>query len=340
MTRADGHETHFADDTNSRRLSRAVTREAPGAEMLGNLTATPRCHRSVSLQRPRSSTLATARQTVFLAGALALGGLTCACIDRNNVHRIPAMHGLLADAVTGKPIQGMKVTRWLLRQSGFGPGGSDDALIEGSVVSVTTDASGRFEFPSWRGYLRGIDRLEWCAFKSGYMPATGWFRHVGNDSGLPGYNGLDDDPWVKARFTEVSDGLAMDLQVFPPTLDGVTFRAFDGHLGKWVSYVPKPGEQDPWAEYFHRLRVMTMDRLLRKEEAVTEAAEYLANHEVTDGMLDSLSDMVCSMEAGHDRKVMVQRIISFCQTHGAASACQDVGPRYVIEVLSREGATR
>ena len=94
--------------------------------------------------------------------------LNCACIDRNHLHRVPAIRGRAVDALTGKPIVGLTLARWFEHNVGLGPGGSEDQQVEGSVVTVTSDADGRFEFPGGHS-LWGIERLEWYAYKRGYM---------------------------------------------------------------------------------------------------------------------------------------------------------------------------
>lgn len=299
-----------------------------GVDMRGKLTTKPRRNRGSAPERRRPPSLATARMTVSLATALALGGLTSACIDRNTVHLVPAIHGHVVDALTGKPIQGMQVARWFERQSGFGPGGSDDARVDDSFITATTDADGRFEFLRWRGFVRGIDRLEWFAYKPGYMPAKGWYRHIGADPNRPQHATIPwPDPWVDAKFVGVSNGLVMELKVFPPTLDGVAFQTFDGSLGKLVPSAPQPAEQDPWAEYFHRLNVGTRDSLLPAEEFVKEAVAYLEKHEVTEAMLPPLAELTDRINShlepdlARARCTILRSIVRYCRSSSQSKWC-------------------
>ncbi len=281
--------------------------------------------------------------TTTVLTLFALVGLTGACIDRNHVHSIPSIHGRVVDAATKKPIAGMTLVRRLIRQEGLGPGGSDATLVRGSVVTVTSDDRGRFELPQWRGLVRGVDRLEWAAFKSGYMPGRGWFRSTQEDPRHPGYDGRESDPWVAVRFQEVAQGLEMTLEVSRPTLDGIVFRSFDGH--RWVPMTPAPGERDPWAEYFRRLNVFVIDSLIQDRVVVFEAAAFLEHHTLSEGMLDPLADITDSTRRVNDpevqdaRRRVLQVIADVCTAARPPTACQTIPLRDAVNSYQEEFGT-
>ena len=253
--------------------------------------------------------------------------LNCACIDRNHLHRVPAIRGRAVDALTGKPIVGLTLARWFEHNVGLGPGGSEDQQVEGSVVTVTSDADGRFEFPGGHS-LWGIERLEWYAYKRGYMPAGGWYRHLGDDPKDPGHATTPwPDPWVDARFAKAPGGVVMDLRVFPPTLDGVTFKAYNPTLNKLMPYTPEPADTDPWAEYLHRLDIMTQYRRIPVEEFVEEAAGYVAGNEITEEVVVQFDSLLpsgpCETDYCADPRIrqLAKAVVEYCQRTPTSPYC-------------------
>ncbi len=288
-------------------------------------------HRGANVRRrhPRSGIHTSSSTVAWLVPVLMSAALACACVDRNHVYSIPRVHGRVVDAATKKPIAGMTIVRRLMRERGLGPGGSEDWLVTGSRITVTSDSDGRFELPGWRSLMFGIDRLDWFAFKSGYMPGKGWFRRPENDPQHPGYDGAGSDPWVRVRFVKASGTLEMNLQVSRPTLEGIVFRYFDGH--RWRPYTPRPGDTDPWAEYFNRLRILAAETALPSELVVFEASRFASQHALSEGMLFPLDDVLERTRQTDDpvlrtaRDRVLRGISEACMTTPRLKPCQTVG---------------
>ncbi len=213
-----------------------------------------------------------------LIALAAVGFLTGACLDActqmNTIRRVPAIHGRVVDMATGQPLAGVRVTRWFERDMIVGPGGSDTYRVKGSLRTVTSDATGHFEFPSWYGIGRGINAVQWTEFKPGW--AAGWGHLV-----------LANPPrFGVARRNSTYESVQTETRRNGSALTAtLTLHRVDS---------PTVAEDHFWA-----LRILVEGRVIPEEEFVKEAVAYVGPHEVSPDVLDEIS-MVESRLGGHD----------------------------------------
>jgi len=221
----------------------------------------------------RADKLARARRWCLFIAFVALAVWYASCWDR-----IPTIEGRVVDAQTGRPIAGVLVMRHLYQPPPFEPfEGSTEQSMRGSYAQATSDASGRFSLPGMWGY-RAV-AMAWVLWSPGYMPGRGCYKHASWEryGGCPGGMGFYGvvDPWVLTTFTENGRQIGMDIALYPPTLEGVTFYGWDAATRGQKPYTPKPGSVDPWGEYFRRLNVLVDSHLLDAEVFDGEAVGYV-----------------------------------------------------------------
>jgi hypothetical protein len=247
---------------------------------------------------------------------------------------LPVVQGKVLDAKTGQPIAGAVVERRLFRESP--PDLADShtgTYVRDSFTKVTTDEQGRFELPAAR--VRELSGMAWFVFKPGWMPGFGCYQEEGWSSGsCGGSEAITPDPYVKSSLVRHPDRIEMEVSVFPPTLEGVTFLTFDPRVGK---FVPRPPDSrdDPWASYFQRLNTALQQRYLKIEEFAKEAKGYLGKQQLTEGMVDPLAELADRLPYGPEYDFFANAVISYCKATPGSSVCRHVGPRSLAVQYSR-----
>ena len=263
----------------------------------------------------------------LLLPAMALLTVGCA-------RSLPVVQGKVLDAKTGQPIAGAVVERRLFRESP--PDLADShtgTYVRDSFTKVTTDEQGRFELPAAR--VRELSGMAWFVFKPGWMPGFGCYQEEGWSSGsCGGSEAITPDPYVKSSLVRHPDRIEMEVSVFPPTLEGVTFLTFDPRVGK---FVPRPPDSrdDPWASYFQRLNTALQQRYLKIEEFAKEAKGYLGKQQLTEGMVDPLAELADRLPYGPEYDFFANAVISYCKATPGSSVCRHVGPRSLAVQYSR-----
>jgi hypothetical protein len=264
----------------------------------------------------------------------------------------PCVYGRIVDAATGKPIPNALVMRRIHRR---GP----PSLAESGITvaepfsSWKTHAgqSGRFFLPGWVSLfpfgISGTSGMTWVVYHPGWMPGreciSKGFTGPGGCGGEGGF--ITPEPWVLAK-TEHHFGLTrLELRVYPPTLEGVTFRAHTG-TGEVVR-IDTPPDADPWGEYFRRLNVLVQYRNLRVEEFAKEATAYVERGlPLSDRIASQFLELVGApimerpISRDHDRKVLLLRkaILDYCNQTPTSAFCRRcaVGIGYIREFFQNE----
>jgi hypothetical protein len=252
----------------------------------------------------------------------------------------PCVYGRVVDATTGKPVAGALVMRTISRK------GPPSLAESGSITSepfsffrIKTRRDGRFLLPGWVSLIpigiAGTSGIAWVVYHPGLMPGRGCvFEGFAYPSGCGGEGSFSSpDPWVLDSEVRHADWVHLEVRLYPPTLEGVTFRAHTG-TGKVVP-VETPANADPWGEYFRRLNVLVQVRYLRIDEFAKEAKVFLGQHQVTEGMIDPLAELADRLPFGSDYELFANAVISFCNANPATSACSHVGPRALAVQYSR-----
>ncbi len=196
-----------------------------------------------------------------LIALAAVGFLTGACLDActqmNTIRRVPAIHGRVVDMETGQPVPGVQVTRWFEREMIVGPGGSDTHRVKGSLRTVTSDATGSFEFPVWYGLGRGISSIEWTEYKPGWVAAWGNLSLAATPPAFLVARMKGDHNFVQIDTQRAGWALAVTMKL----------HRVD---------TPTAAEDNFWA-----LRILLERRAISEEDFVKEAISYSKSHEVT-----------------------------------------------------------
>ncbi len=148
-----------------------------------------------------------------------------------------------------------------------GPGGSDTYRVKGSLRTVTSDAAGRFDFPSWYAIGRGIKAVQWTEFKPGW--AAGWGHLV--LANPPRFDVARRSNTYESVQTETRrNGSALTVTL--------TLHRVDS---------PAVAEDHFWA-----MRILVDDGSVQLEEALCgRHTSYLTQHKVTEDMLLPLADL-------------------------------------------------
>ena len=235
---------------------------------------------------------------------------------------MPETHGQIMDAQTGKPIAGAWVGRQL-----YGPPPFDlvdtrtERPIKGGWAETRCDADGRFVLPAMRA--RGMVAMAWTIWAPGYMPGAGCYRRKGWFQGSCSGHGdfrFPADPWVLTTFTNTAGHVQMDTRLFPPTLEGVTFLRWDVTYTHLERYSPKPGEEDPWGEYFRRLT--SIPGWLPDRSPIDEVVAYLrSGGKVTAVMLSALADFSDHQLNKEERCLILRAMEGFCHANPKTKEC-------------------
>jgi hypothetical protein len=257
----------------------------------------------------------------------------------------PCVYGLVLDASTGQPIAGAKVLRTISR---MGP----PSLAESGTVNAEpfsswrthTGKGGRFFLPGFVSLvpigIAGTSGITWVVYRPGLMPAEGCLsKGFASDAGCGVGSGFKSpDPWVLHKAVRHLGAFHLEVKTFPPTLQGVTFRAFTDK-GAIVPVSP-PADADPWGEYFRRLKLLTQFRYLSVESFVEDAATFASHHELTLAVRNELAQVRGSLgyalgNGTYYKPELALRLLAlaekYCLEHQAAPGCD-------MNVLSRDKA--
>jgi hypothetical protein len=201
--------------------------------------------------------------------------LTVGCI-----RTLPPVQGTVLDARTGHPLEGVIVERQLFEKGPLDLAESHTGeMVPGGNLKVTTDENGRFVLPE--AHVRSLSGMAWFVYKPGWMPGFGCYQEPGwSDGSCGGFPEIVPDPYVRSSLTRHSDRVEMKVELFPPSLEGVTLLMFDPSVGKFVPRPPNAND-DPWGSYFSRLNQATQFRYLAPEIFADEATEYARDHHLT-----------------------------------------------------------
>ncbi len=266
----------------------------------------------------------------------------------------PCVYGRVIDARSGRPVAGAEVMRRIYRK---GP----PSLAETGTVfpepfsawTTRTDGQGRFFLPGWVSLLptgiAGLSGLTWVVYRPGVMPARGcvsqcFLNPEGCSSEGPFWS---PDPWEQHTVSLYPGLIHLVVDTYPPTLEGVTFRAFNAY-GREVVVSP-PTDADPWGEHFRRLEGLRIDGYLDRADVLTQACAYLdSRRPMTDTIATTFLAWVGAPVSGYpvpqDREPHVLKIrgalADFCQGRSGAKFCRtySVGIGYIRESL-HEGAS-
>ncbi len=261
---------------------------------------------------------------------------------------LPEFHGRVVDARTGAPIAGAIIKRRLYQAGPISIGdGSRPLGVEGSEVVTHSNADGRFVLPSFGA--RTYTGMGWLVYRPGWMPIYGCYSEEGwAFGGCSGFGAPGNDPWTSATFSKSGDVVTFEVRVFPPTLEGVTFRSYNVYTKEWVTYTPTPEESDPWGNYFERLRDLTTLRCLERHLVLTEGVSFLmARHAMTDRVAVVFFEMTGApikerpTRRDQDPEVVQLRgaLVRYCDEAPTNAFCSRyaVGLNYIRDFL-REGA--
>jgi hypothetical protein len=253
---------------------------------------------------------------------------------------IPRIEGRVVDARTGAPLAGAMVKRQF-----FQPGPQDlvdtraPRGVEGSYLELVTDADGRFGLPAF-SHIGPLTGMSWVIYKAGYMPGKGCYGGGYMEGGCSGLNAPSPAvyPWVERTFHQVEERIEMEVRMLPPTLEGVHLEAYDPLKRGSVPLTPKPGEIDPWGEYFKQLNLLVQDHYLDVEEFVKEAAGYVERHTLTEGVAAEVGSLLpsgpCDTPYCRDPRIrlVAQEVVEYCDRTPDSAYCQ---PRrlFLIERL-------
>src|SRR5437879_13266059 len=100
--------------------------------------------------------------TLPILGALLLGLLLSACHSLTFFYSAEAIEGLVVDAETSKPLEGViAVGHWRLN-GGF-EGGTPIGELQ--ILEAVTDPNGRYSFPAWGPTFASAGYLDECSPK-------------------------------------------------------------------------------------------------------------------------------------------------------------------------------
>jgi len=155
------------------------------------------CNGPTSMNRLLAGTL--------ISGTALLGLPLSACHSLTFFYSAEAIEGLVVDAQTGTPLEGViAVAHWQLN-GGF-EGGTP--VKELQILETVTDRTGRYSFPAWG------PRFALTGYLEEYAPSILFFK--------PGYKflGVSNDHWYPGMDTSKSDwsGRTVKLEPFKGTL--------------------------------------------------------------------------------------------------------------------------
>jgi hypothetical protein len=257
--------------------------------------------------RPGRSRAETLRSN--LSGAIALWLvpvlMACSsCCSQNDIHEIPAIRGRVVEAKTNRPIVGAHLARWFEQEDGcLAPGGSDVHRVAGSLLVVTSDQSGFFEWPAWASLMNPIRSMNWYVYQAGWVAEDGWLSHP--RPGLQGYafSMHRAEPWVRVDSHPAGSRLAFTITMQPTDSAAA------------------------WEAHFQTLLSLTRYGDLEIRYFANEAAAYSTRHELTAEMLMPLANLAASIRSGgtgiptDQRCEVLQAIHHFCQSSSATPTC-------------------
>jgi len=243
-----------------------------------------------------------------LIALAAVGFLTGACLDActqmNTIRRVPAIHGRMVDMETGQPIPGVQVTRWFEREMIVGPGGSDTYRVKASLRTVTSNATGSFEFPVWYGLGRGISSIEWTEYKPGWVAAWGNLSRV-----------TTSPTFLVAQMKGDRNSVQIDTQRAGWAL-AVTLK---------LHRVDTPRAAE---DHFSALRILLKDRVIQEEDSVKETVAYVEKHDLTEEMLPDIATLLpsgpCTTPYCRDPRIrmLARRLVEYCDLTPASPYCK------------------
>jgi len=257
-------------------------------------------------------------------------GVILLIIEWRGWREMPEVRGLVLDAQTGLPLAGALVERQL-----YGPPPFDlvdtrtELAIERGWTETYSDASGRFVLPGMRAHR--LVAMAWLVWAPGYMPGAGCYSQKGWYRGsCPHMTGfcVPSDPWVQEVLTPKDTYIEMEIRLFPPTLEGVTFLQWKPDYTGLEPYTPRVGEEDPWGEYFHRL--MSLPGWLSPRTAAKEFVRFVnSGRTMTPGMVSPLSSLVLRTpaegmpeELSSARCLILQCLQAHCTSADADDSCK------------------
>jgi hypothetical protein len=215
--------------------------------------------------------------------------LTVGCI-----RTLPPVQGTVLDARTGRPLAGAIVERRLFEKGPLDLAESHTGeIVPGGSLKVATGENGRFVLPE--AHVRSLSGMAWFAYKPGWMPGFGCYQEHGwSDGSCGGFPEIVPDPYVRSSLTRHSDRVEMKVELFHPSLEGVTLLTFDPRVGKFVPRPPDAND-DPWGSYFSRLNLAVQHRYLGPEDFVTEVEHYATGHPLSWAILASAARVRSSL---------------------------------------------
>ncbi len=244
---------------------------------------------------------------------------------------LPEFHGRVVDARTGAPIAGAIVKRRLYEAGPISIGdGSRPLGVEGGEVVTHSNADGRFVLPSFGA--RRYTGMGWLVYKPGWMPIYGCYAEEGwAFGGCSGFGAPGNDPWASATFSKSGDVVTFEVRVFPPTLEGVTFRSYNVYTKEWVTYTPTPEDKDPWIHYLRRLRILCELLWLPIEDFVSEALVAEKQALPTPQFLDEIAKVQGTLGGYHEDQpcykaslavTLLDLLDRVCSSHPGWRACE------------------
>jgi len=273
------------------------------------------------MKRSRVSVSPYLRPLVLL---MALG-----CAGRGIRAPMPEFHGHVVDARTGAPIAGAIVKRRLYES---GPvnfvDGERPRNVKGGEAETTSDADGRFVLPPFKP-LR-YTGMAWLVYKPGWMPAYSCYSDAGWPfSGCSGFGMPGNDPWTSVHITKHGDRVDLELCVFPPTLEGVTFRSYNVYTKQWATFTPTPEQSDPWNHYFGRLDDLCLQQWLPNEDFVHQAVQYAEHNTPSEGAVSRIHMFLSNLGSEHSRRPdlalpLAKIVVSYCMQQPQSPYCDRI----------------
>lgn len=259
--------------------------------------------------------------------------------------KVPALHGRVVDARTGEPIAGA-----VFRTRNYRAGAANleaPRLIGGSTRESTTGEDGRFELPGF--VAKEISGIGWLLYAPGYMVGSGCYSEEDWPPGGCSGFGLTDvtDPWVRTSWQRGPDEVEVELRLFPPTLEGVTFYTWvperqeaeaipEDQLGKRFPN----GLPDPWEEHFRRLKTLA-ETGLPIRYVVSEIERYVkTGSELTDEQARMVLRVAGRFNSPGSALSLsdLEMLLSAVESHCAVGCAKDV--RDYLEVVLRSVRSR